>query len=75
MILRSHYVTINTVFTGDESGAIPDANDFRQIALLKNPIEKATESATVSAAASMVIGNFYKILTIGTYYRCYIGQR
>jgi hypothetical protein len=63
--LRSHYVCINTVFTGDESGAIIDANDFRQIALLKNPIEKATESATVSAAASMVIGNFYKILTIG----------
>ena len=63
--LRSHYVTINTVFTGDESGSIIDANDFRQIALCKNPIEKATESATVSAAASMVIGNFYKILTIG----------
>ena len=36
--LRSHYVTINTVFTGDESGTIPDSNDFRQIAVLKNPI-------------------------------------
>ena len=63
--LRAHYVTINTVFTGDESGSIPDSNDFRQIAVVKNPIEKATESATVSASASMVIGNFYKILTIG----------
>ena len=63
--LRAHYVTINTVFTGDESGTIPDSNDFRQIAILKNPIEKATESATVSASSSMVIGNFYKILTIG----------
>jgi hypothetical protein len=63
--LRSHYVTINTVFSGDESGAIPDSNDFRQIAVVKNPIEKANESATVSATGSMVVGNFYKILTIG----------
>ena len=64
--LRSHYVTVNTVFTGDESGSIPDSNDFRQIAVLKNPIEKATETATLSASGSMVSGNFYKILTIGT---------
>ena len=63
--LRSHYVTINTVFTGDESGAIPDSNDFRQIAVLKNPIEKANESATITATNSMVVGNFYKILTMG----------
>ena len=64
--LRSHYVTINTVFTGDESGSIPDSNDFRQIAVVKNPIEKANETATLSASNSMVVGNFYKILTIGT---------
>jgi len=64
--LRSHYVTINTTFTGDESGTIPDSNDFRQIAIIKNPIEKATESATVTATGSMVVGNFYKILTMGT---------
>lgn len=64
--LRAHYVTVNTVFTGDESGSIPDSNDFRQIAVVKNPIEKATETATLSASGSMVIGNFYKILTMGT---------
>jgi len=64
--LRSHYVTINTTFTGDESGTIPDSNDFRQLALVKNPIEQATQSATLSAAGSMVVGNFYKILTMGT---------
>ena len=64
--LRAHYVTINTTFTGDESGAIPDSNDFRQIAVVKNPIEKANETATLSASNSMVVGNFYKILTIGT---------
>ena len=45
--------------------AIPDSNDFRQIAVVKNPIEKANESATISAANSMVVGNFYKILTKG----------
>ena len=64
--LRAHYVTINSVFTGDESGTIPDSNDFRQIAVIKNPIEKANETATLSASGSMVVGNFYKILTIGT---------
>ena len=63
--LRAHYVTINSVFTGDESGTIPDSNDFRQIAVVKNPIEKANESATISATGSMVVGNFYKILTKG----------
>jgi len=63
--LRSHYVTVNTVFTGDESGTIPDSNDFRQIALCKNPIEKANETAVISATNSMVVGNFYKILTKG----------
>ena len=64
--LRAHYVTINTVFTGDESGSIPDTNDFRQIAVLKNPIEEDKDSATLSAVASMTVGNFYKILTMGT---------
>ena len=64
--LRSHYVTINKAFTGDESGSIIDANDFRQIAIIKNPIEEANDSATLSASNSMVVGNFYKILTLGT---------
>ena len=64
--LRSHYVTINKAFTGDESGSIIDANDFRQIAIIKNPIEQANETATLSASGSMVVGNFYKILTLGT---------
>jgi hypothetical protein len=64
--LRSHYVTINTTFTGDESGSIPDANDFRQLALIKNPLKTgATASVAISGAASMVIGQFYEILTLG----------
>lgn len=40
--LRAHYVAINKVFNGDESGAIVSTNDFRQIALLKNPVDTAT---------------------------------
>ena len=63
--LRSHYVTVNKAFTGDESASIPDANDFRQIAILKNPTTLAANSAAISGAASMVIGQFYKILTLG----------
>ena len=61
--LRSHYVTINTTFTGDESGSIPDSNDFRQLALIKNPIEEANDGIT---AGSFVANNFYKILTTGS---------
>jgi len=60
--LRSHYVTINKAFTGDESGSIIDANDFRQIAIIKNPIEKANETVN---HGSFVVGNFYKVLTLG----------
>ena len=60
--LRSHYVTINKAFTGDESATIPDSNDFRQISLIKNPIELA--NATISHG-SFVVGNFYKVLTLG----------
>jgi len=63
--LRAHYVTINKAFTGDESGTIPDANDFRQIAILKNPTTLAANSAAISGSSSMVIGQFYKILTLG----------
>ena len=63
--LRSHYVTVNKAFTGDESSTIPDSNDFRQLSLIKNPTTLAANSAAISGAASMVIGQFYKILTLG----------
>jgi hypothetical protein len=63
--LRAHYVTINKAFTGDESASIPDANDFRQIAILKNPTTLAASSTAIGGAGSMVVGQFYKILTLG----------
>jgi hypothetical protein len=42
--LRAHYVAINKVFNGDESNAIVSTNDFRQIALLKNPVDSSTSA-------------------------------
>jgi len=51
--LRAHYVAINKVFNGDESGAIPSANDFRQISLIKNPTE--TDSSDVTTVATDTI--------------------
>ena len=63
--LRSHYVTINKAFTGDESSTIPDSNDFRQLAVLKNPTTLAAASAAISGSSSMVVDQFYKILTLG----------
>ena len=40
--LRTHYITINKVFNGDESGDIPVTNDFRQISLVRDPVDTAT---------------------------------
>lgn len=42
--LRSHYIAINKVFNGDENGDIPSTNDFRQISLIKNPVDNSTGS-------------------------------
>ena len=48
--LRSHYVTINKVFNGNESGDIPASNDFRQIALIRDPIDTSTSAVAVANA-------------------------
>jgi len=68
--LRAHYATLNKAFTGDEAAAgedpvIPDSNDFRQIAILKNPIANAA-ALTIATASVLTIGNFYKISEVGT---------
>ena len=59
--LRAHYVAINKVFNGDESGAIVSTNDFRQIALLKNPVDNNT-----SAIATGTIYDTTTQLTVTT---------
>ncbi len=59
--LRAHYVAINKVFNGDESGAIVSTNDFRQIALLKNPVDNST-----SAIATGTIYDTTTQLTVTT---------
>jgi len=47
--LRTHYVIINKVFNGNEAGTIPSANDFRQITLVKNPLEDGGSPAAANA--------------------------
>ena len=66
--LRSHYITINKAFTGDETQSITDSNDFRQLSLIKNPIKSdiATVNKAIIDTGSMVEGQFYKILDLGT---------
>jgi len=49
--LRAHYAAINTIYTGDESGVIADGNDFRQIALIKNP--------TLAGGSTVATGDVY----------------
>lgn len=48
--LRTHYISINKVFNGDENGDIPSANDFRQIALVKNPVDASTSAVAATNA-------------------------
>jgi hypothetical protein len=40
--LRAHYIAFNKVFDGNENNTIPTANDFRQLSLIKNPIDNDT---------------------------------
>tara|TARA_B100000959_G_C14989653_1_gene627205 strand:- start:256 stop:1596 length:1341 start_codon:yes stop_codon:yes gene_type:complete len=59
--LRAHYIAINKTFNGDESSAISDGNDFRQIALIENPIDDST-----SAVAAGSIYRTEASLTVAT---------
>jgi hypothetical protein len=48
--LRTHYIAINKVFNGSENGDIPSVNDFRQIALVKNPVDASTTNVAATNA-------------------------
>ncbi len=48
--LRTHYIIINKVFNGNEAGTIPSANDFRQISLIRNPIDNGTSAIATQNA-------------------------
>lgn len=48
--LRTHYVIINKVFNGDESGDIPVTNDFRQISLVRDPVDTNTSAVAADNA-------------------------
>ena len=47
--LRAHYVAINKVFNGSESDAIASANDFRQISVIRNPVDQSTSATAVAS--------------------------
>ena len=51
--LRAHYACLNKKFSGTESGAIVAADDFRQITLIKDPIDSATTAVALADAYSV----------------------
>jgi hypothetical protein len=63
--LRTHYIAINKVFNGTENGDIPSANDFRQISLVKNPVDAstsavaATNAYTITRSLTVALGGSY----------------
>ena len=72
--LRSHYISINKVFNGDENGDIPSTNDFRQISLIKNPIDTSTSAVAESnvynttKSLEVALGGSYPVdsIVVGT---------
>jgi hypothetical protein len=48
--LGGRYVMVNARLRYDESGVLPVTNDFRQIALIKDPILKGTSNTSVNSA-------------------------
>lgn len=60
--LGGRYVMINSRLRYDEEGVLPITNDFRQIALVKDPLLKGTSSPAVNSAVLQVA----TITTVGT---------
>lgn len=48
--LRAHYVLFSSKFVNSEGDVIPTTNDFRQITLVKNPVDRSTAIAAAGAA-------------------------
>ena len=49
--LRAHYACLNKIFQGTDD--LPNSNDFRQIGIIKNPLETGTD---IAATNDMYIG-------------------
>jgi hypothetical protein len=50
--LRAHFAAINARLTGTEGGDFPVNNDFRQITLIRNPIDAATTNVATADTLS-----------------------
>ena len=62
--LRSNALMFNTKLTGDENNALITSNDFRQVGLIKNPVE--TDSASAGLLFNSLAGNVLNKLKFGS---------
>ena len=62
--LRSTALMFNTKLAGDENNALITSNDFRQVGLIKNPVE--TDSASTGALFTATAGNVLNKLKFGS---------
>jgi len=62
--LRSSALMFNSKLEGDENNALITSNDFRQVGLIKNPIE--TDSASTGALFTATAGNSLNKLKFGS---------
>jgi len=62
--LRSNALMFNTRLAGDENNALITSNDFRQVGLIKNPVE--TDSASAGNLFNSLAGNVLNKLKFGS---------
>jgi len=62
--LRSNALMFNTRLAGDENNALITSNDFRQVGLIKNPVE--TDSASSGNLFNSLAGNVLNKLKFGS---------
>tara|TARA_B100000683_G_scaffold228098_1_gene227869 strand:- start:2113 stop:3492 length:1380 start_codon:yes stop_codon:yes gene_type:complete len=62
--LRSAALMFNTRLEGDENNSLITTNDFRQVGLIKNPVE--TDSASTGALFTATVGNVLNKLKFGS---------
>jgi len=62
--LRSNALMFNTKLEGDENNALITSNDFRQVGLIKNPVE--TDSASAGLLFNSLAGNVLNKLKFGS---------
>ena len=61
--LRAHYVGLNKVFQGTDN--LPNTNDFRQIGIIKNPMENVIGGANILGIDDSYIGTNMLVVPAG----------